>query len=71
MQTAHDIKELDQIVFSGEMKLFEKREFLKKKSYFFMKNAGKQVFDLIKKNFKKKQPIIVLCGPGIMVEMVL
>jgi NAD(P)H-hydrate epimerase len=64
MQTAHDIKELDQIVFSGEMKLFEKREFLKKKSYFFMKNAGKQVFDLIKKNFKKKQPVIVLCGPG-------
>ncbi len=64
MQTVHDIKELDQIVSSGEMKLFEKREFLKKKSYFFMKNAGKQVFDLIKKNFKKKQPIIVLCGPG-------
>ncbi len=29
-----------------------------------MKNAGKQVFDLIKKNFKKKQPVIVLCGPG-------
>ena len=64
MQTVHDIKELDQIVSSGEMKLFEKREFLKKKSYFFMKNAGKQVFDLIKKNFKNKQPKIVLCGPG-------
>jgi NAD(P)H-hydrate epimerase len=64
MQTAHNIKELDQVVSSGEMKLFEKREFFKKKSYFFMKNAGKKVFDLIKKNFKNKQPIIVLCGPG-------
>ena len=42
MQTAHDIKELDQIVSSGEMKLFEKREFLKKKSYFFMKNASQE-----------------------------
>ena len=64
MQTVHNIKELDQVVSTEEMRLFEKKEFLKKKSYFFMKNAGKQVFDLIKKNFKKKQPIIVLCGPG-------
>ena len=64
MQTVHNIKELDQVVSTEEMRLFEKKEFLKKKSYFFMKNAGKQVFDLIKKNFKNKQPKIVLCGPG-------
>ena len=64
MQTVHNAKGLDQVVSSREMKLFEKKEFLKKKSYFFMKNAGKQAFNLIKKNFKNKQPIIVLCGPG-------
>jgi len=64
MQTVHNAKGLKQAVSSREMKLFEKKEFFKKKSYFFMKNAGKQVFNLIKKNFKRKQPIIVLCGPG-------
>ena len=29
-----------------------------------MKSAGLQVFNFIKDNFRKKQPIIVLCGPG-------
>ena len=64
MQPTHNTKRLNQAVSSREMKLFEKKEFLKKKSYFFMKNAGKQAFNLIRKNFKNKQPIIVLCGPG-------
>ena len=64
MQTAHSIKRLIQAVSSTEMKVFEKKEFRKKKSYFFMKNAGKRVFNLIRKDFKNKQPIIVLCGPG-------
>ena len=66
MQVVHNVKRLDQAVSSQEMRLFEKNEFLKlkKESYFFMKNAGKQAFNLIRKNFKKKQPIIVLCGPG-------
>ena len=29
-----------------------------------MKKAGYEVFKFIKVNFKKKQSIIVLCGPG-------
>jgi len=64
MQAAHNIKRLEQAISSQEMRLFEKNEFLKKESYFFMKNAGRQAFNLIRKNFKNKQPIIVLCGPG-------
>ena len=64
MQSTHNIKGLNQAVSAREMKLFEKKEFLKKKSYFFMKNAGKQAFNLIKKSFNNKQLIIVLCGPG-------
>ncbi len=35
MQTAHNIKELDQVVSTEEMRLFEKKEFLKKKILFF------------------------------------
>ena len=42
MQTVHNIKELDQVVSTEEMRLFEKKEFLKKKSYFFMKNASQE-----------------------------
>ena len=53
-----------EIFLSEEMKRFEKLNFLKKNSYFFMKKAGLQVFNFIKDNFRKKQPIIVLCGPG-------
>jgi len=64
MQTEHSVKRLNYAVSSKEMKFFEKKEFLKKKSYFFMKNAGKKTFNLIRKIFKNKQPIIVLCGPG-------
>ena len=64
MQPTHNTKRLEQAISSQEMRLFEKNEFLKKESYFFMKNAGRQVFNLIRKNFKNKQPIIVLCGPG-------
>ena len=64
MQTIHSIKRLDRAVSSKTMKSFENKEFLKKKSYFFMKNAGKKAFELINKNFQNKQPIIVLCGPG-------
>ena len=29
-----------------------------------MKKAGYEVFKFIEENFKKKQSIIVLCGPG-------
>ena len=64
MQPTHNTKRLEQAISSQEMRLFEKNEFLKKESYFFMKNAGRQAFNLIRKNFKNKQPIIVLCGPG-------
>ena len=64
MQPTHNIKRLKQAISSQEMRLFEKNEFLKKESYFFMKKAGRQAFNLIRKNFKIKQPIIVLCGPG-------
>ena len=60
MQIVHSVARIDQAVSSKEMKLFEKKEFLKRESYFFMKNAGKQAFNLIRKNFKNKQPIIVL-----------
>ena len=38
-----------EIVFSNEMKDFEKKEFRKKNSYLFMKNAGKKVFKFINK----------------------
>ena len=53
-----------EIFLSDEMKRFEKLNFIKKNSYFFMKRAGYQVFKFIRDNFRKKQPIIVLCGPG-------
>ena len=55
---------MSEIFNSEEMRLFEKGEFSKKKSYFFMLKAGKSVFEFINANFKKKNPIIVLCGPG-------
>ncbi len=42
MQTVHNVKGLKQAVSSREMRLFEKKEFLKKKSYFFMKNASQE-----------------------------
>ena len=64
MQTVHNIKKFDQVVSSQEMKFFEKNEFDKKKSFFFMKNAGRETFKIIRGKFKKKQPIIVICGPG-------
>ena len=60
MQPAHNIKRLEQAISSHEMRLFEKNEFLKKESYFFMKNAGRQVFNLIRKksyfNFSRRKP---------------
>ena len=64
MQLVHNENTSNQAVSSKEMKIFEKSEFLKKDSYFFMKNAGKQVFLMIRQIFNNKQPIIVLCGPG-------
>jgi len=53
-----------EIFNSQEMKLFEKGQFLKKNSYFFMQKAGSRVFEFISNNFKNKQQVIVLCGPG-------
>ena len=53
-----------EIFNSEEIRRFEKGQFLKKNSYFFMQKAGKKVFKFINKNFKNKKPIIVLCGPG-------
>ena len=53
-----------EILLSEEMRRFEKLNFLKKSSYSFMKKAGYEVFKFIEENFKKKQSIIVLCGPG-------
>jgi ADP-dependent NAD(P)H-hydrate dehydratase / NAD(P)H-hydrate epimerase len=64
MQPVHNKKTSNHAVSSKEMKTFEKREFFKKKSYFFMKNAGEQVFLKIMQICENKQPIIVLCGPG-------
>ena len=55
---------MKEIFNSQEMKIFEKRQFLKEESYFFMKKAGKEVFEFIRSNFKNKKKIIVLCGPG-------
>jgi len=55
---------MNEIFNSGEMRRFEKRQFLKKNSYSFMQKAGYQIFKFISNNFKNKHPIIVLCGPG-------
>ena len=55
---------MSEIFYSEEMKRFEQEQFLNRSSYLFMKEAGSQIFKFINKKFKKKQPIIVLCGPG-------
>ena len=55
---------MSEIFYSDEMKKFEQEQFLKKSSYLFMQKAGNQIFKFINNNFKNKQPIIVLCGPG-------
>ena len=55
---------MSEIFYSDEMKKFEHEQFLKKSSYLFMQKAGDQIFKFINNNFKNKQPIIVLCGPG-------
>ena len=52
------------IFLSKEIRRFEKLNFLKKNSYSFMEKAGYEVFKFIRDNFKKRQSIIVLCGPG-------
>ena len=52
------------IFLSEEIKRYEKLNFLKKSSYSFMEKAGYEVFKFIRDNFKKRQSIIVLCGPG-------
>ncbi|SVC21454.1 uncharacterized protein METZ01_LOCUS274308, partial [marine metagenome] len=46
------------------MKRFEQEQFLKRNSYTFMQKAGSRVFEFISNNFKNKQQIILLCGPG-------
>ena len=55
---------MNEIFNIKEMKRFEEKHFLKKSSYSFMLTAGDEVFKFIKDNFRNKQPIIVLCGPG-------
>ena len=55
---------MKEIFNSKEMKRFEKGHFIKENSYFFMQKAGKIVFEFIKKNFRNKKKVIVLCGPG-------
>ena len=55
---------MNEIFNSAEMRRFEKEQFLRKNSYFFMKQAGNQIFNFIKNKFKNKKSIIVLCGPG-------
>ena len=64
MHTQHNLNKIKEIVFSNEMMPFEKKQFLKNNSYTFMKNAGRMVFQFIRKKFDNNQPIIVLCGPG-------
>jgi len=53
-----------EIFNSEEIRRFEKGQFLKKSSYFFMKKAGKQIFKFINTNFRNRKSVIVLCGPG-------
>tara|TARA_Y100000590_G_scaffold378130_1_gene444854 strand:+ start:2296 stop:3792 length:1497 start_codon:yes stop_codon:yes gene_type:complete len=60
MQNTHG----SEVFLSEDMRRLEKSNFLKKKSYLFMRKAGYQVFKFIKGNFKHKQSAIVLCGPG-------
>ena len=60
MQNSHRCE----IFSSKEMQELEKTNFIEKNSYLFMKRAGYKVFKFIAENFKKKQPIIVICGPG-------
>ena len=55
---------MNEIFNSKKMRLFEKEQFSKKNSFFFMQKAGNCVFEFINNNFKSKKPIIVLCGPG-------
>jgi len=55
---------MSEIFNSEEIRRFEQEQFLKKNSYFFMQKAGKRVFEFISNNFKNKQQIILLCGPG-------
>ena len=49
---------------SKEMLKLEKANFIGKNSYSFMRQAGYRVFKFIVDNFKKRKPIIVVCGPG-------
>jgi len=37
-----------EVLNSEEVRKFEKKEFLKKNSYFFMNKAGKRVFEFIR-----------------------
>ena len=60
MQNIHGLE----VFLSKDMKNFEKLNFIRKKSYLFMEKAGYEVTKFIKENFKKKQSVIVLCGPG-------
>jgi len=55
---------MNEIFSSEEMKRFEQEQFLKRNSYTFMQKAGSRVFEFISNNFKNKQQIILLCGPG-------
>ena len=55
---------MEEILNPVTMKRFEKGQFLKKNSYFFMQNAGFEVFKFIKEKFNKKKSITLLCGPG-------
>ena len=64
MHSQHNVKKSKQVISAYEMRTFEKEEFKKKESYLFMQNAGMKSFYFIRKKLKKKQPIIVLCGPG-------
>jgi len=60
MQNTHG----SEVFSSKEMRKLEKLNFQKKSSYLFMEKAGYQVFKFITGILKKRQSIIVLCGPG-------
>ena len=64
MHTRHNTNKIKEIFFSDEMRRFEKKQFSKNNSYFFMKKAGKMVSKFIIKYLYNDQPIAVLCGPG-------
>jgi len=63
MQKTHG----SEVFLSQDMRQLEKHNFLKNKSFKFMKKAGHEVFRLIKKKYKKNKPQLYYAALVIMV----